>query len=424
MPVDLSIGSGILRAYLAGLEERRNREKDLSDKEARAEALKEHSRQFDEKKRQEDEHFKKTFDAEQSTRALSNLQIKAAMTDWIEKNGRLLPGMEEHIKTNTSPEEDMASLNAGTYSDPNKRGMLRPGMTGPSLTREVTLSPELGGGMLNPLDSISAAVRDASRARILQAPKTDEEIRQALGIAAGEFPFKKELAQNQFVNQSALRTQQDTAAMARAKLLDDGRARDAKLRATSKITAGSNKHLDTYLTTADLQVYGMPQGTKYKDIQGMAPGKLLSPTENDKVNTLAAMVENIDKISKLGEDTNWSGVGPVAGRVGSLMTAINQGDPNEEMLRESLAMLKSDIGLMRAGKAFTKNEEAIIDKFLGTGTSSAQKIQVGLANIRPIIEAAKGRIFHPESLFKGGSNNPASGGGSIVDQLVNKHKVK
>jgi len=421
MPVDLSIGSGIINAYLAGLRERREKEKDISDKQATADALKEHSRQFDLKQKQENEHFDKTFKAESAVRALTALQMRAALQRHVEETGSLPPGATELLKTNTSPQEDIDSLNAGTYNSPEMRGQLRPGMTGPSVTRDIQLPDELGS--MTALDPISAALRDAQREQILQAPKTNEAIRQATGIKSAEHPFLMDMERLKNTDVKSLQDQKDIAAMARAKLLDDGRARDARTRAASKVTGGANKHLNTYLSTDDLTRYGMPQGTKYKDIQGMSPGKILSPTENDKVNVLAAIGENLNHITTLGDEIGWKGIGPVSGRVGGLLTSVNMGNDKEEELRQSFANLKSDIGLMRSGKAFTKNEERIIDEFVGTGTSSSQKLKVALGRLVPVIDSAKKRIFHPESLIKGGSNN-AGGGDNIVDQLVNKHLGK
>ncbi len=427
MPVDLSIGSGIINAYLAGQRERREAERDAVQKQQTDEALKEHSRQFDLKQKQENEHFDKTYKLESAARALNGLQIKAALQRHIEENGSLLPGMSETIRTNTSPQEDIDSLNAGTYNAPGMRGELRPGMTGPSLTRDVTLPENAGGGSFSALDPISAALRDAQRARILQAPKTDEAIRQHKGIAEVEYPFKKEIEGMKLANAQTIQSQKDIAAMNRAKLLDAGKMRDAKTRAAATIARGNqtgpSKHLDTYLTTEDLTKYGMPEGTKYRDIAGMKPGKILSPTENEKANTLAGMEENIQHITELGDEIGWSGVGQIAGRLGSTLTAMNMGDNKEEDLRESLTQLKSDIGLMRSGKAFTKNEEAIIDQFVPTKTSSAQKIQTSIARLAPIVLAAKKRIYQPESLIKGGSNN-SGGKDTTVDDLVNKHLVK
>lgn len=104
-----------------------------------------------------------------------------------------------------------------------------------------------------------------------------------------------------------------------------------------------------------------PRGTiPSQGVTGPAPAG-----ERTKIDNYKNTLNTIARIKRLGKETNWKGVGPIAGRLGSAgMELLGQGDPKDEELRNALSQLNADASVDRGGKTFTETEKKMLAEFL------------------------------------------------------------
>jgi hypothetical protein len=144
------------------------------------------------------------------------------------------------------------------------------------------------------------------------------------------------------------------------------------------------------------------------------------------------LVDQIDAISKQGEDNGWKGVGMMtAPAQGFWKKATGKGSDTNDMLRTGLDSLAAEIAHEKYGSAFTATERAQMSKFAPTSAMSAPAIKNRLAILKRqvgqrLAELAGGKPLSaatPLQLAQGAPGGTdgapaaagAGGGGGVVD---------
>jgi len=137
----------------------------------------------------------------------------------------------------------------------------------------------------------------------------------------------------------------------------------------------------------------VPEGQAVGKVPGSAaegPGGVkLSPTQQEDISTMLTVQDLSKTVLKRGEATSWSGVGPVAGRVGSVAAQFEVGSPEAEELRNFIGNIQGTIAKLRGGTAFSPQEKAMLDSYTPTPNDSVLKIKAKLKSLDLFITAKR-----------------------------------
>lgn len=161
----------------------------------------------------------------------------------------------------------------------------------------------------------------------------------------------------------------------------------------------------------------VPGGVEYAT-RGTAPGKAAPQPvgERERVDNYKNALKTIARIKRLGEKTNWKGIGPIAGRVGSAAYEYaGIGSKEEEELRNALSQFQQETSMDRGGKTFTAQEKAMINEFMASykqnpraaitrldqfGTSASQYLKqqgVDMGDIEGAEEKPPDLVYDPKT---------------------------
>jgi len=117
----------------------------------------------------------------------------------------------------------------------------------------------------------------------------------------------------------------------------------------------------------------------------------LTAAQQGEMSTMLTAEQLASEVVTLGNETQWVGVGPWEGRVGSTM--VGSGGKAGETLRNKLGNIQATIALMRGGTSFTDTEKALLETYTPTITDSDKKIQTKLANLVDFIQKKRANVL-------------------------------
>lgn len=127
------------------------------------------------------------------------------------------------------------------------------------------------------------------------------------------------------------------------------------------------------------------------------------------------------QILQTGDKLNWTGLGPIKGRIGRIgMEYLGVGNPEEEHLRNMIDQLKASASFQEGGKQFTGTEKELLDNFLiGVNQNPIAAKQ----RLRTFIESAQRSRSSLNGQGAGSDSAPApKGGGKVTITSVEEVK--
>lgn len=138
--------------------------------------------------------------------------------------------------------------------------------------------------------------------------------------------------------------------------------------------------------------------------------------QRDRIAAYESAISLLDEIERLGEEVQWKGLGPIAGRIGPLANEFGVGDwvsnnpQKEEQLRNKISQLKAQYSFGEGGKQFTGTEKEMIEAFLANLTGDVeQQLKPRLRTMRETMRrnhASLGQSMDPNQMPLG----PTPGG--------------
>jgi hypothetical protein len=123
---------------------------------------------------------------------------------------------------------------------------------------------------------------------------------------------------------------------------------------------------------------------------GAAGGVKLTGAQQEDIATMLTVQELGDKATKLGNEIQWSGVGPIQGRTGPLGARwLGTGTAKEEELRNLVGNIQGTIAKLRGGTAFSAQEQAMLDRYTPTVTDPELVIKTKLKTLKDFIIAKR-----------------------------------
>ena len=117
---------------------------------------------------------------------------------------------------------------------------------------------------------------------------------------------------------------------------------------------------------------------------GDGGGVKLTGAQQEDLATMMTVQELAAEAETLGTKTNWTGVGPVEGRIGG--TFVGYGGAEGETLRNLVGNIQGTIAKLRGGTAFSAAEKAMLETYTPTTTDTAPKIRAKLKSLASFIE--------------------------------------
>jgi len=414
MPVNLDIGNSMVRAYMQGMElAEGKKQRQFANKQREAEFAeeqkqnKERTRQFDDQLKHNRDVFLANQKMQQDKYDLDLAQTRRSIA--LAQAQGLPTGEIPTASATPDSREAFFDLNAAEGS--NYQAPVRP-------SARVTNTADYGKtiGEISTPDPLSFALEQSQLTGIGANEKLKRDIQLELGKAGVKHKFDLEL-------EEARQTGRESVAGIRVK----GMKEAAAIRASRALKSKDPK--DKLLTPDEQLRYNVTAGSTWKDVQGMTPGKILSAAEQEKSNGASEILQMLDAAEEHGKAAKWKGLGPIAGRVSRQATKFDAlqravGSPeqveSEINFRWYIDNIKSTVGLLRAGKAFTANEERILDNFLPGLYKSEVEAKLAIKNLRQTIQNARLRMHQPDSMIRGGSNNPVGGGSKLPPKVASE----
>lgn len=122
---------------------------------------------------------------------------------------------------------------------------------------------------------------------------------------------------------------------------------------------------------------------------GETGGLKLTGTQQEDIATMLTVQDLSKLVLERGEALQWSGVGPVAGRAGSLLAGVGVGDPKAEELRNFIGNIQGTIAKLRGGTAFSAQEQKMLESYTPTPQDSPLKIKAKLRSLDQFITAKR-----------------------------------
>lgn len=124
----------------------------------------------------------------------------------------------------------------------------------------------------------------------------------------------------------------------------------------------------------------------------------------DRVTAYRTTLDLVDEIQRLGDATNWQGLGGMGtGTVKRLLKrGIGVGSDQAETLRNMLDRLRAQASFQEGGKQFTGTEAELMDNFLSSVNSNSQTAKLRLAEFKRMAENSLGQLGGNRSTFGSG----------------------
>jgi hypothetical protein len=163
-------------------------------------------------------------------------------------------------------------------------------------------------------------------------------------------------------------------------------------------------------------------------LEPYAPAKPMTDGAKERMATWDTAAQQAQEVLNEGKAIGWSGTGGLyRGTAARLaMKHLGWGTDKEEALRDKISQIKSTIALMRAGTAFTGNEEKLLDSYLATIDESPLSIETKMRGLIEFIKTRKQNYMQqqPGSVAQPvvPPGNPAPGAGAAPPRFNARRK--
>lgn len=371
-------GKDILQAFLAGHEEGRaskalklKNEQETADREARA-------AEHDKTLQQADKQFSVTSALAKATHDANIQKMRMDIADRL-SSGKPA-GVPVSKSPNSTPQQDMESLNSQTFSHNDPLTMQRimgmvPGAQGPSMTNTADYGGEIGAVPFQ--DPLSHAADQADITRTLMQPKLEGEER-LLGIKnqQAEMLAQMKLDQQMQIETAKFKERQNTNAERFKQQQSLVRLR-ASLRPAK---SGSDK----YLSPDDAIKLNVPYGTTQGEAARMniQPEKPRTAAEQARLDGFIALRKELSDLRELGDNINWSENYSVGGKlIGKATTKFGMGTKDQKDFRTMIGKMNAEQIHQSYGSVFSRNEQGLASTWLPSlsmdGSSAKSMLENG-----------------------------------------------
>lgn len=383
MPVDNTVTSRIINAFIAGHSIAKAKKDEADSKLEKAEIFKEQVRQFNEQQKTQKEQFDAQFKAQEGIRKLQALDTMSKITENYYK-GIMPPSMTEQAG------DTNIAVGAGASKN------VSPGrIFGEDLISNETILSEPTLGTFSIPSRETQARSQAELERIRRRPELEDKIALEEVEATKQFILKQQEA-------AAQQARDRENHLDRLKEIDrqnEGRIEQARARGL----AAKDDPLEELVSSAELELYGepgkpLPYGTKKRAIVGKSPGvRLTGPQQEDlaTLNTLEAQAKRIRKILEASQYSYYRGLTPkgtydeALRRLGVELASVDSD------ISITLEDMQSLIAHERFGASFTGGEKSKLLSFAPSASINLGPVsaKTRLDNFIREIESSKASLI-------------------------------
>ncbi len=154
----------------------------------------------------------------------------------------------------------------------------------------------------------------------------------------------------------------------------------------------------TYLPTPDGGITGVNRrdpNASAVPVPGAGAGIPLSAGQQDDMTMASDVLGLITEANRLGEKTNWSGVGALWTGTASqaAMDVGLSGTEDEESLRNTIGNINGTIAKLRGGTSFTEGEKALLAQYSPTINDGDVRIKAKLASLQKFLKDHEANVI-------------------------------